>query len=157
MNEERNLRCTLAALVAAFALCACGGGEVDPAPDADILVRNAATTLLDDDGQPMPSTVRPADAGAWTGNGRYATETEALQLAQSLGDVVLQVEVECCGEAAVDTAAGLVWAMQASQNQLASRTHVLVRGRDERLAATTVNQLLQGGVSHVWLVTGANP
>ena len=153
MSQMKSFRRTLVGLFATYALCACGGQGEDFVSASGSSMSDAAPSLLDDEGEAMPSAVRPSDAGAWTINGRYASAAQAQQLARSLGDELLQVEVECCGEAAVDTAAGMVWALQATQNPPSARTYVLVRGRDERLAAATIDRLLQGGLRDVWLVT----
>lgn len=138
-------------LVCALAACG-GGGAGDPVAKSPAATR-APVTLLDDDGLAMPSTVRPSDAGAWTMNARYATPEQAQLLGASLAHDLIQVEVECCGETGIETAVGLVWALQASADLPSARARVLVRGRDERLAAATVNRLLQGGLREVWLVT----
>jgi hypothetical protein len=156
MSQKRSFRRTFVGLAATCALCACGGQGDDFAPASSNSPSDSVPPLLDDEGESMPSAVRPSDAGAWTTNGRYATAAQARQLARSLGDELLQVEVECCGEAAVDTAAGIVWALQAAQNPPSARTYVLVQGRDERLAAATIDRLLQGGLRDVWLVTAAH-
>ena len=138
----------------ACSLAACGGGGLAGDPVATTLnAVRTPVTLLDDDGRAMPSVVRPSDTGAWTQNARYATPEQARILGASLADDLIQIEVECCGEAGIDTAVGMVWALQASADLPSARAHVIVRCRDERLAAAAVNRLLQGGLREVWLVT----
>lgn len=143
-------------LLVPLLLAACGGGAEEP-PPSTAQATNPTPLLLDDEGQPLPGTLRPADAGAWTLNDRYATPAQAQALATALGDAAVQVGTECCGDDAVDRAAGMVWALQAAAGPGTSRLHVLVRGADERLAAATVNRLLQGGLRDVWLVTVQRP
>jgi hypothetical protein len=157
MRHPVIVRGSLSSLVVALALSACGGGASEEPSAARADAADSVPTLLDDEGQPMPSSVRPADAGAWTTNARYATPRQAQLLAGSLGDSLLQVSTECCGEDAVDRAAGIVWAVQAAADVPDSQLRVLVRGSDERLAAATVNRLLQGGLREVWLVTAQQP
>lgn len=132
----------------------CGDGSA-PTPTEAVQQRQGfVTPLLDDNGQAQSVTpdARPADAAAWTRNGRYATRAQAEQLLNARGDGVLQVQVGCCGHEAIDTAAGVAWGLQAAQ-QLSNQTPVLVQGEDLRLAAATANRLLEGGLVNVWLVT----
>lgn len=146
-----------AAAMALMVLGACGGDPGDPgdaaaAPEA--AAPRVVAPLLDDDGSFAATAARaqPADAAAWTREGRYATEAQARQLAEALGASALQVEVECCGGDAVDRAVGMVWGLQAADDLPAS-TPVLVRSADLRLAAAAANRLASGGLTHVWLVT----
>jgi hypothetical protein len=147
---------TMSLLVAA---AACGGA--DPAETAAASAASLAAAaptviapLIRDDGSTSPADPRavPADAAAWSANGLYATAAQARQLADALGDGVLQIRVGCCGIDAVDTAAGTAWGLQAAHD-LPPDTPVLVSGLDLRLAAATANRLARGGLTHVWLVT----
>jgi hypothetical protein len=165
MSQQSIFRQAFAAAVAACALSACGGGGEEFTASSSSSRSDAALaptsttasipTLLDDQGEAMPSSTRPADAAAWTSNNRYATRAQAQQLARSMGDDLLPVEVDCCGVAAIDTAVGIVWALQAASNRSSASTYVLIGGKDQRLAAATVNRLLEGGLRNVWLVTSS--
>lgn len=148
-------RLRLLALGAAFALAlgatACGGGD-EPSADAGATSGARITsTLLDDEGRMLPSSVRPADAGARTRSTGYATEAQAQQLEAALGDDVLGAEVTCCGATEADLAVLTVWGLQAARD-LPSTTPVLVRGADQRLAATVAQRLADAGFTRVWLV-----
>ena len=105
----------------------------------------------------MPRTAaaagtEPADPGARTRAGRYASAAQARQLADALGADAIEIEVGCCGAEAVEQAVGISWGLQAARD-LPSQTPVLVRGNDLRLAAAAANRLADGGLTHVWLVT----
>lgn len=146
------------------ALAACGGGgepsaDVAAAVAADdrtrVAVGATAVTpaLLNDDGSAAAGAASaPADAGAHTRSGRYATPAQARQLADALGQDAIEIEVGCCGAEAVELAVGTAWGLQAAHD-LPAGVPVLVRGQDLRLAAATANRLAEGGLTHVWLVS----
>ncbi|MFT3818402.1 MAG: hypothetical protein QM750_12335 [Rubrivivax sp.] len=150
----RSWACLLAA-----ALAACGGGgEPAAATTAGATAFAGPATvippLLNDDGSaaPIAAGTEPADPGARTRAGRYASPAQARQLADALRDDALQIEVGCCGADAVEQAVGIAWGLQAAHD-LPPQTPVLVRGDDLRLAAAAANRLADGGLTHVWLVT----
>lgn len=137
----------LAALIAA-----CGGGEDSQVVSTD---REPPTaTLLDDEGQAMApaSAAEPADAGARTRQGRYATAAQAADLERALGDRLLRVQVECCGADGLERSIGLAHGLQAAHD-LPDSTPVLVQGADLRLAAVAANRMAEAGHANVWLVT----
>lgn len=110
--------------------------------------------LLDDEGRLMatdPSAV-PRDGKALTRMGLYATGRQAGQLEQTMGERLVALRVECCGDAAVERAVQKTWAPDAATHMPAD-TPVLVRGEDLRLAARVVDRLNEAGLSRVWLVT----
>jgi hypothetical protein len=146
----------LAAALTTF-VTACGGGadaggETTPAASSTQVV----APLVDDEGQAQAAAFRPADAAAWTRNGRYASGAQADQLAWASGDELVDVDVGCCGEDAAERALGMVWALQAAHDTPASRLRVIVRGRNLRLAAAVVNRLLDSGLRDVWLVASSS-
>jgi len=162
MNPDPSRR-TLAlagALTLATLLSACGG----PAPEtmaeegrARPLAANPTVVwpLLDDDGHlnPAPPAAVPADAGARTRTGHYATAAQAVQLEQALGDRVIVVEVSPGPDAAaaVELATQMAFGHQAVHD-LPADAPVLVRSADLRLAAATVHQLEAAGYTRVVLV-----
>lgn len=162
MNPDPSRRTiTLAgALTLATLLSACGG----PAPEtmaeegrARPLAANSTVVwpLLDDEGHlnPAPPAAVPADAGARTRNGHYATAAQAVQLEQALGDRVIVVEVSPGPDAAaaVELATQMAFGQQAAHD-LPGDAPVLVRSADLRLAAATVHQLEAAGYTRVVLV-----
>jgi hypothetical protein len=163
MNPDPSRR-TLAlagALTLAALLSACGGtapeataeeGRARPLAAAPSVI----PPLLDDDGHlnPSPQSARPADAGAHTRQGRYATAAQAAQLEQALGDRVISVEVSPGPDAAaaVELATQMAFGQQAVHD-LPADTPVLVRSTDLRLAAAAVHQLEAAGYTRVVLVS----
>jgi len=143
---------------ACICLAACGGAsaEFGNEPDAHQSAASVEpiSTLLADDGSIMPTDPRttPADSGARTRTGRYASPRQAEQLERALGEAVIQVNVECCGIEGADLALGIAYGVQAALD-LPSGTPVLVRSADLRLGASVANHLSEAGYSHVWLVT----
>lgn len=109
--------------------------------------------LLDDQGTVMPSDPRlvPADAGARTRSGRYASTAQAQTLERTLGGRVVWLEVRCCGADEADTAVGLAQGLQAAHD-LPADAPVFVRGADARLVATVANRLGEAGHGRVWVV-----
>lgn len=145
-----------------LALAACSGGQSDElaaglaAAPKTVLSQRMTTTppLLDDQGQPTPSmpSAVPKDSGAHTRGGHYATALQAQALEAALGERALRVNVECCGIEAADLAVMVAWGLQAAHD-LDLHAPVLVRGADQRLAASVVNRMNEAGHTHVWLVT----
>lgn len=162
MNPDRSRR-TLAlagALTLATLLPACGG----PAPEtvseegrARPLAAHSTVVwpLLDDDGHLNPATPAavPADTGARTRSGHYATAAQAAQLEQALGDRVIVVEASPGPDAAaaVELATQMAFGQQVVHD-LPADAPVLVRSTDLRLAAATVHQLEAAGYTRVVLV-----
>ena len=139
-------------------LAGCGGTAMDDGTDSPQQARAMPTMiapLLDDEGQPYPaqSAAVPADPGAETRAGLYATATQARQLEQALGNQVITLDVaaEGDGATAVDQATFMAFGLQAVHD-LSSSAPILVRGRDLRLAAAAVNRLQAAGYSRVFLV-----
>lgn len=155
----RPARPMAAALAALLALAACGGGsDGEPATD-DRRTAAAAPViapLLDDEGRVMPSdpAAVPADPGAHTRAGRYATPAQAEQLEHTMGSTAISTEVDSGGDAAAaaDLAVLHVHGQQASHG-LGNEAPVLVRGADLRLAAAVANRLQANGYTRVFLVT----
>jgi hypothetical protein len=145
-------------------LTACGGADDGgPTTAANTGIAAAERTellgpasvvapLLDNDGTVAAGAAEPADAGARTRAGRYASAAQARQLAEALGPDAIEIEVGCCSADAVEQAVGITWGLQAARD-LPPQTPVLVRGQDLRLAAAAANRLADGGLTHVWLVT----
>lgn len=138
-------------------LAACGGADTLPerlaAPDRQATAWPIAP-LIADDGSLMPSSPEavPADAGARTQAGRYATPAQAAQIAQALGSALVRVAVHGSGAAAVEEAAGIVFGQMAAAD-LPRSAPVLIDGADLRSAAALVDRLAAQGLSQVWLVT----
>lgn len=63
-------------------------------------------------------------------------------------DEPLEIDVLCCGEAAVEEAVGLVWALQAAYD-LPRGVPVVLRGQDLHLAMAAARRLADGGLTHV--------
>ncbi|MCE2908530.1 MAG: hypothetical protein O9343_15480 [Burkholderiaceae bacterium] len=162
MNPDPSRRTLVlaGAFTLATVLSACGG----TAPEAtagDGRARPLAAApsvippLLDDDGHlnPAPPSARPADTGAHTRHGHYATAAQAAQLEQALGDRVISVEVSPGPDAAaaVELAAQMADGQQAVHD-LPADTPVLVRSSDLRLGAAAVHQLEAAGYTRVVLV-----
>jgi hypothetical protein len=111
--------------------------------------------LLDDQGHLYPASPQalPADTGARTRAGLYATPSQAAQLEGALGVMAIPVNVEPGPDAAtaVDLATLVVFGLQAAHD-LPPDAPVLVRSSDLRLAAATVNRLAENGFTRVFLV-----
>ncbi len=154
---------TLLALVAVLA--ACGGTDMPPeigaasAPTVTAaalapVVADPVAPLLSDDGSVMPASpaALPADPGARTRAGRYATPAQAEQLAHTMAGRIVRVGVIGSGAAAVDEASAVVQRLLAAMAPN-SDAPVLVEGRDLRSAAALVERLAAEGVANTWLVT----
>lgn len=148
----------LTALVLLASLAACGGGEEPTAARVSTLSAQHAeivlAPMLGDDGSIMPSDpgAAPADYGARTRAGHYASPLQAEQLEHALGHGVLRVDVACCGHEAAELAVLIAFGLQAAHD-LDKSAPVLVYGRDLRVAASIANWLNDEGYSRVWLVT----
>lgn len=138
-------------------LAACGGSEPSPTanPTADASVR-ATADLLADDGTVNASNpaATPADPGARTRAGRYASAEQARRLEERLGAGVISTDTDTATDdiTAVDLAVMMVWGQQAAHG-LDQHTPVLVRGRNLRLAAAAAERLSEQGHTRVFLVT----
>ncbi len=142
-------------------LAACGGADMQP--DARTEAAPATTAgalaypvapLLSDDGSLMPASPEaiPADPGARTRAGRYATTAQAEQLERAMAGRLVRVGVVGSGAAAVHEAAGIAYGVLAAMDG-ANDAPVLVQGRDLRSAAALVDRLAAEGVANTWLVT----
>jgi hypothetical protein len=144
------LRTGLAALLLVL-LAACGGSQGGDEAEASGSTATAATPLLDDDGQLMPSAVVPADARARTRAGHYATPEQAQALKRALGDRVLEVDVDTAGGGDPELAVGIAWGVQAAE-ELGNAAPVLVHASDPRLAADAAERLALAGHQRVIVV-----
>lgn len=168
MNRQSTLY-TLPLLTALLA--ACGGTDMPSEtagadPQAKVaavgalsertapLATSPLPPLLADDGSVMPSAPQavPADTGARTRAGRYASADQAGQLERAMAASLVRVTVRGSGAAAVEEGAGLVYGMLAAMN-LPDTAPVLVEGADLRAAAALVDRLAANGVTNTWLVT----
>lgn len=144
-------------LVVLLAGCSDGGADavVDDERARPAVAVPVSATLLDDAGLPFPAQpdAVPADPGAHTRSGLYATPTQAAQLEGALGVGVVRVNVEPGPDAAaaVEQAVGIVFAVQAVYD-LALDAPVLVRSPDLRLASAAVHQLESAGFTKAFLV-----
>ena len=150
-------RFLLPALAAALAtLAACGGTQDDSAGTGRAQASSISTPLLDDEGRTAQTHPRlePADAGARTRAGLYASESQAAQLEASLGDRAISTRVDASANMAeaVDLAVLVAYGVQAAHD-LDNSAPVLVRGQDLRLAAAAANRLQANGFTRVFLVT----
>lgn len=151
---------TVLAAALAANMVACGGLDEDTrlmlATQQPQAAARAAPPpgLMDDNGSlraPLPEAV-PADPGAHTRSGRYALREQALALdLERRGDVVW-LDITCCGSDAADSALGIVQGLRTSA-EVSPDAPVLVKGRDQRLAAFVVNRLEEEGERRVFLVT----
>jgi len=139
-------------------LAACSGGEHSITAHASLPSTQRAQTvlapLLDDDGSVMPSARNavPADHGARTRAGHYASPVQAEQLERALGLGALRIDIACCGHEAAELAVLIAFGLQAAHD-LDKSAPVLVDAGAWRLAASTVNRLTDEGYSRIWLVT----
>lgn len=154
MNTTRFLLPALAA--ACVALAACGEAQDDTQSTGRSQATAVAAPLLDDEGRPAGSSpqLEPADAGARTRAGLYASEAQATQLEASLGNRAISTRVDASANMAdaVDLAVLVVYGAQAAHD-LDYHAPVLVRGKDLRLAAAAANRLQANGFTRVFLVT----
>jgi hypothetical protein len=154
MHTHRFLLPALAA--ACINLTACGEAPDDRQQISHTQTSAISAPLLDNEGRPLGSGAQsePADAGARTRAGLYASEAQAAQLEAGLGDRAISTRVDGSANQsdAVDLAVLVVYGAQAAHD-LDSHAPVLVRGKDLRLAAAAANRLHAGGFTRVFLVT----
>lgn len=151
----------MSGLAIALLMAACSDGTLDIDEGAEIgrarplAVTLSTAPLLDEHGRLQPSLPQalPADTGARTRGGHYATPLQAAQMEDALGVMVIPVNVEPGPDAAgaVELATQIVFGMQ-SAHDLRPDAPILVRSPDLRLAATTVNRLEEFGFTRVFLV-----
>lgn len=151
----------MSGLAIALLMAACSDGSFDidegaePGRARPLAVITATAPLLDDHGHLRPSVPQalPADTGARTRSGHYATPSQAAQMEDALGVMVIPVNVEPGPDAAgaVELATQIVFGLQ-SAHDLRADAPILVRSSDLRLAATTVNRLEELGFTRVLLV-----
>lgn len=154
MHTKRLLLPALAA--ACISLTACGDVSEDNQGTVHKQTTAVSAPLLDDEGRPQGSgaLAEPADAGARTRAGLYASEAQARQLEAALGDRAISTRVDDSASMAdaVDLAVLVAYGAQAAHD-LDSHAPVLVRGKNLRLAAAAANRLHAGGFTRVFLVT----
>ena len=139
------------ALWSALSLTACGGSDEVPTAALEAHASLLAAPLLDDDGRVVPSSpmLLPADTGARTRNGQYASGLQAAELDRALRGGVLHVVVD---EGGADQAVGIARGLQAAHD-LPDSAPVLVRGSSLREAAAVADRLADEGMTRVFLVT----
>ena len=148
----------LLTLLSAALLPACGGdsGEADVQQTDTAAHVQVVSALLDDEGRVMPSdpAAVPADPGAKTRAGHYATAAQAEQLERAMTNAAMSTQVDSGFDAATaaDLAVLTVYGLQAAHD-LDPHAPVLVRGADLRLGAAFVNRLQDNGFTRVFLVT----
>lgn len=113
-----------------------------------------ASPLLDDEGGFMPSLPQavPAEPGARTRAGRYATASQARDLEAALGPRALRIDLDAGGS----TAATLGMARLPSARAMAGLRDdvpVLLYGRDPQWVAAVAESLADAGLTGVWVVT----
>lgn len=155
----RPARPMAAVLAALLALAACGGGPGGEPGIDDARMAAAAPViapLLDDEGRVMPSdpAAEPADPGARTRAGRYATPAQAEQLERTMDGAAISTGVDSGGDepAAAKRALLSAQALQTAR-ALDHDAPVLVRSANLRLAAVVADQLEARGYTRVFLVT----
>lgn len=153
----------LAALCSAATVAACRGVDDAGTPTqtlaGQVSVQWPATAgavvspLLADDGSILPSdpAAVPADPGARTRAGLYATASQGEQLTHALQDRLVRVAVACCSPELVDEAVNTAWGVQETAN-LPPETPFLVLGPDARLNAAAAERLAESGATRVWVV-----
>jgi len=141
----------LVALLSALSLTACGGSDEVPTASLEAHVATLAAPLLDDDGRVVPASplLLPADPGARTRSGQYASGLQAAELERALRGGVLHVVVD---EGGAEQAVGIARGLQAAQD-LPDSAPVLVRGSSLREAAAVADRLTDEGMTRVFLVT----
>lgn len=139
------------ALLSALSLTACGGSEDAPSVALEAHASLLAAPLLDDDGRVVPASplLQPADPGARTRSGHYASGLQAAELDRALRGGVLHVVVD---EGGAEQAVGIARGLQAAQD-LPDSAPVLVRGSSLREAAAVADRLTDEGMTRVFLVT----
>jgi hypothetical protein len=151
----------LVALASALALLqACGAGDEPAASGAaagesEPARLSVVSPLLHDDGSVMPTapSAAPADPGARTRLGWYASRAQASQMSSALGSDVIHLQVQGTGAQALELDVAVAWGLQAAGN-LSNDAPVLVSGTDLRQAAAVANRLIDAGMTRVFLVVG---
>lgn len=153
-TTTRLARLSALALSSALMLAACGGEHTSEPAQARAMPLTIAP-LIDDEGNVMPSdpAAVPAEPASRTRAGTYATAAQAEQLEHAMKSRVISIEVGREADAAlsVDLAVLITYGLQAAQN-VGNDAPVLVRGADQRRAATVANRLQEHGYSRVFLV-----
>lgn len=141
----------LVALLSALSLVACGGSDELPTAAREAHAAILAAPLFDDDGRVVPASplLLPADPGARTRSGHYASGLQAAELERALPGGVLHVVVD---EGGAEQAVGIARGLQAAQD-LPDGAPVLVRGSSLREAAAVADRLADEGMTRVFLVT----
>lgn len=155
MNHRLSL--LAAALAAALLTSACGGGGDAQLADlqvAEVPAVEPTSTLLDDQGEPMPAAPKavPADAGARTRSGLYAQRRQADALEQAMPGRLVRVDVECCDDQAIEFAVASAEIEQITLS-LPRSAPILVSGANLRHAAIAADRLAANGATRVFLVT----
>lgn len=163
MSRSTTLKISALALAALLGpLAGCGGDPTTLGADAEPAAARARPAaqvtppLLADDGSAYPSDPAnvPADPGARTRAGLYASEAQAAMLENALGAGAIRTDTDTATDAmpAADLAVMMAYG-QLDAHGLGSDAPVLVRGRDQRLAAAAANRLSEQGFTRVFLVT----
>ncbi|HET7773429.1 MAG TPA: hypothetical protein VFK82_06355 [Burkholderiaceae bacterium] len=149
--------------LAAALLAGCGSNDL-PDAQAPALAASAPPALavdsplvpplLADDGSVLPSAPQnePADPGAHTRAGRYASRAQADLLAQALGENVVRIALTGSGSEAVSIGLTEV-GMQIDAKLLPDYTPMLIEATDLRTGAAMIEQLATQGFKNTWLVT----
>ena len=145
---------------AATLLSGCSDGQWLPSEQqeasASALINiSGVAALLDDEGNPMPSSPEniPTDAAAQTRAGRYASTTQVEQLELAYGENLVRLELVGPDAGAVEQAMQRAARAQA-ETQVDATTPVLVYAMGHlRAAAVVANRLSDDGHSRVWVVT----
>jgi hypothetical protein len=140
-------------------LAACGGSDLPAgmAPvgraEAPVAVAGVAP-LLADDGSVLPSAPQavPADGGAQTRAGRYATQAQARQLEQAMPEGLLRYALVGSDADAIAATRTQVGALLKDRG-LPADAPVLIEGTALRASAALVDQLAEAGIHNTWLVT----
>lgn len=160
MNRTHNLFRGRLLLVALAPLCllACGGADKGATHGGSAATASVGSepsaARLSADSSLMRSDPRavPADPGAWTRAGRYASASQAEQIERVFGAAAISVRVEGSGIEGLEQTLGIVYGVQAAHD-LPREAPILLRAQDLRLGAAVANRLAEGGYSRVWLVT----
>ncbi len=99
---------------------------------------------------PAPEAL-PQDESVRTRGGLYATRQQAEELDRQLGGAVAWVDVDCCGDMAIERAQYQAAGMMAALN-LPDDAPVFVTGAEPALAARAVDALADQGLTRVFLV-----
>lgn len=154
-------------LLLAALLSGCGGADVADVRAPMVAVAGTAASmpslasdlpmvspLLADDGSVLPSAAQnvPADLGAHTRAGRYASRAQADLLAQSLGADLIRMSLAGSGSEAISLGLTEI-GMHIDAKVLPDYTPILIEAADLRTGAAMVDQLAEQGFKNTWLVT----